>query len=105
MPFNFERKVNFIIQLVFYGKSFKLVKNSLLTNVVTKKSIMSKLVNGQVNPSDLASVASLDRFLVLKPSDKMKRLQCCLDSDGYVIIADAECNYKYYLSLILLKKT
>ena len=75
-----------------------------MTNVVTKKSIMSKLVNGQVNPSDLVSVASLDRFLVLKPSDKMKRLQCCLDSDGYVIIADAECNYKYYLNLILFKK-
>lgn len=71
--------------------SFKIF--SKLENVITKKNIMAKLVNGQLNPSDLALKASLDRYIVLKSTDKLKRLQCSLDSDGYALIADSECNY------------
>ena len=65
-----------------------------MTNVITKKNIMGKLVNGQVNPSDLTIKASLDKYIVLKSSDKLKRLQCSLDSDGYALIADSICNDK-----------
>jgi len=69
------------------------LKENKLENVITKKNIMAKLVNGQLNPSDLALKASLDRYIVLKSTDKLKRLQCSLDSDGYALIADSECSF------------
>jgi hypothetical protein len=37
----------------------------VLKNVITKKNIMSKLVSGSVKPSDLASKAALDRFVLV----------------------------------------
>lgn len=60
--------------------------------MITKKSIMSKLVNGQATPSDLATIASLDKYIILNSNDKIKRLQCCLDSDGYAIVSSSEGN-------------
>jgi len=71
---------------------------------------MSKLVSGSVKPSDLASKAALDRFVLVNNSlkllrfilfmshkstfylfklhsnDKLRRLQCSLDSDGYAVV-------------------
>lgn len=54
--------------------------------MITKKSIMAKLVNGSLKPSDAALGASLDRFILLKSSDSLKRLQCSLDSEGYAFV-------------------
>lgn len=74
-----------------------------MSNVVTKKSIMSKLVNTQTRPSDLATIASLDRYLILNPDDKIKRLQCCLDSDGYAIVS-SQGTLNFYLKCLVFFK-
>jgi hypothetical protein len=58
--------------------------------VITKKNIMSKLSNGAVKSSDLAIRASLDRYIVLKSNDNLKRLQSCLDSEGYALLVKNE---------------
>lgn len=61
-------------------------QDGTLSNVITKKSIMAKLVNGSLKPSDSVLGASLDRFILLKSSDSLKRLQCSLDSEGYAFV-------------------
>jgi len=54
--------------------------------LLQKKNIMAKLVNNLASPSSPASIAALDKFRVLHSSDKLRRLQCCLDSEGYAIV-------------------
>ena len=47
---------------------------------------MSKLVNGSVKPSDPVANTALDRHISLNNNDKLKKLQCSLDSEGYAIV-------------------
>ena len=61
-----------------------------MENVITKKNIMSKLSNGAVKSTELAIKASLDRYIVLKSNDNLKRLQSCLDSEGYALVVKSE---------------
>lgn len=61
-------------------------KEGVLTNVVTKKNIMAKLVNGSLTPSSPVLGASLDRFICLKSNESLKKLQCSLDSEGYAFV-------------------
>ncbi|CAF0707871.1 unnamed protein product [Brachionus calyciflorus] len=65
-------------------------QNGVLKNVITKKNMMNKLVNGSVRPSDLVSNTALDRFITLNSSDKLKRLQCTLDSEGYAVVTNKD---------------
>lgn len=61
-------------------------QNGRLKNVITKKKIMEKLVNSLAKPTDSVLKASLDRFILLKSNDKLKRLQSSLDSEGYAVV-------------------
>jgi cystathionine beta-synthase len=65
-------------------------ENGLLKHVVTKKNIMAKLVNNLAKPNSVLTKASLDKFRVLNASDKLRRLQCCLDSEGYAIVLKSD---------------
>lgn len=51
---------------------------------------MNKLVLGAISTNDLVSKAALDRFVTLSATDKLKKLQCCLDSEGYAIILEEQ---------------
>ena len=83
---------------------------------------MSKLVSGSVKPSDLASKAALDRFVLvndnlrlimyffrlklffvylkLHSNDKLRRLQCSLDSDGYAVVLKESKNIFFMYSIL-----
>lgn len=63
-------------------------KEGVMTEVVTKKNIMNKLVIGACKPTDLVELAALDRHIMLKKSDTVKQLQCCLDAEGYAIVSN-----------------
>lgn len=64
----------------------------VLKSVVTKKSIMNKLVIGAISSDDLVETAALDRHIQLNKSDAVKRLQCCLDSEGYAIVVNNDAD-------------
>ena len=61
-------------------------RDGVLANVVTKKSIMGKLVNGSLSPSSPVLGASLDRYIFLRSNESLKKLQCSLDSEGYAFV-------------------
>jgi len=61
-------------------------EKGLLKSVVTKKSMTTKLVNGSAQSKDSIMKAALDRFRVLKSTDKLKKLQSTFDSEGYAIV-------------------
>lgn len=63
-------------------------KDGSLKNVVTKKNIMSKLVLGAIKPEDSVESAAIDRHILLCQTDSIKKLQSCLDSEGYTIVVN-----------------
>lgn len=66
-------------------------KDGRLKSVMTKKKIMEKLVNSLVKPTDSVLKTALDRFVLIKSNDKLKKLQSSIDSEGYaVIISESE---------------
>jgi len=62
------------------------ISEGKVKNVVTKKNIMAKLVNKLAEPSSPLTKVALDKFRVLHSSDKLRKMQCCLDSEGYAIV-------------------
>lgn len=60
-------------------------KEGVLSNVITRKNIMNKLVNG-LAASESVTSAALDTYVKIKSNDTLKKLQSSLDAEGYAFV-------------------